>query len=703
MERSPGSTILGRLELIREETPSVGVQVFGPTWAVLDTETGELARACVLDTELLPDPPARAAFEAGLAALSSLREPTLVPQLIAGVDDHGGAVLYEPTPGGVAFDDLFDGTGSFELPVEVGRLARQLARALAALHGRGQVHGMLASACVFVGPRGPAVYQYGLAPLCDRSVLLRRVRAFGLSNLAPEVMEGGGFTPSADLYAWAVTVAQFASGVRGAAALDVARSGEDLPGLTPSLRAAVQACLADDPAARPRDGVELLRVIETAGLGEGSGTLTRPDAAAGSGESQPVETITTNDPEASALSATATTSTVAPVAAASPVTSTAPMAVSVAASAGTAARETSKPRPSVPLATRPSVPKDRPPTIPPAGMSLPVTSFEEMLMTGDRARRPGTIPPGSLNVAQTAPAAASSARGVIELAPEDLLHESGSWTRGGQPSGKSASNLRRVHLLTDPVKRTSEANAGASSGRPVAEEVSAIRPVEPGEAARGEVIIGGTREELDAASRATTLRLDPSGAAEAVKAANAAATAAREARGEGERDEVSRGDAVRRSEANAAAPRGDLQAPSAEAPRVDLQAPSAEAPRADLRAPSLPVARADLRAPSTAAPAAETAASQRRSAAVESGTPVQPSGSGPRRRSSAVSTAGHAEPQDWGTIPPIQDLVVATPIPVPAPSSPAADVVDTRKSGPSLLLIAGVMIVIIIIIVVWAT
>ena len=46
MERSAGSMILGRLELIREETASVGVQVFGPTWAVLDHESGELARTC---------------------------------------------------------------------------------------------------------------------------------------------------------------------------------------------------------------------------------------------------------------------------------------------------------------------------------------------------------------------------------------------------------------------------------------------------------------------------------------------------------------------------------------------------------------------------------------------------------------------------------------------------------------------------------
>jgi len=636
VERSSGSTILGRLELIREETPSVGVQVFGPTWAVLDSETGELARACVLDEELLPDPAAREAFTRGLEALSSLREPTLVPQLLAGHDDHGGAVLYEPTPGGVAFDDLFDGTGSYELPVEVGRLARQLARALAALHARGHVHGMLASACVFVGPRGPAVYQYGLAPLCDRAVLLRRVRAFNLSNLAPEVMAGGDFTPAADLYAWAVTVAQFASGVRGAAALEVARGIDELPGLTPSLRAAVQACLADDPAARPRDGVELLRVIETAGLGEGSGAL-RPDAEAAA-DREPLASPPEPPP---ALVTAAPVSATPPPAIATPATST-----PATSTPATSAPEPAKPRPATMPPTRPPVPKDRPGTIPPAGMSLPVTSFEEMLMTGDRARRPGTIPPGSMNLGVAPPPtppppsaspAASASRSVVELTPEDMMHESGSWTRGGQPSGKSASNLRRVHVLTDPVKRPNEGRGEARTGAP--EDVLEARSTEP--MPRGEVIIGGTREELDAASQAATLRLDPASAAEAVRAANEAAAAA-SATGA----PIAGEPAARRSEASPAAP--------------------------------------DRRAPSSA----------------EAGAPTPGGG---RRRSSAVSGAGNSEPKDWGTIPPIQNLVPAAP---PAASSldvaPSA-IPEVAERKPPLPLLLAVAAIVLLVIVLWVT
>ena len=458
MERNAGTTIFGRLELIREEASSVGVQVFGPTWAVLDSETGELARACFLDAELLPDAASRDAFVAGLEAMTSLRDPTLVPQIYAGAGEHGGAVVYEALAGGVSFDDLYDGTGSFDLSSEVGRLARQLARALEALHARGQVHGLLTSACVFVGSRGPAVYQFGLAPLCDRTVLLRRVRAFGLPNLAPEVVAGGDFTPAADLYAWAVTLAQFAAGTRGPAAIDAARSAQELPGLSPALRTALQSCLSDDPAGRPRDGAELLRPIEIAGLdATPRSDESAADRAITPESAEPEAARSTQAPVASAVSA-ALAATPAPaepvVAPATPAASAAPtsspgepsppsahtaaalhpsppapVAVPTAAAGAVPAFVPLLPamKPAVPprpptlppappgahaaVPRPPAPPAKGPPTIPPIPRSLPITSFEERLTADERPRRPATVPPGSMTASPApspGPAAPSS-------------------------------------------------------------------------------------------------------------------------------------------------------------------------------------------------------------------------------------------------------------------------------------------------------
>lgn len=750
MERNAGTTIFGRLELIREEASSVGVQVFGPTWAVLDSETGELARACFLDAELLPDAASRDAFVAGLEVMTSLRDPTLVPQIYAGADPHGGAVVYEALAGGVSFDDLYDGTGSFDLSSEVGRLARQLARALASLHARGQVHGLLTSACVFVGSRGPAVYQFGLAPLCDRTVLLRRVRAFGLPNLAPEVVAGGPFTPVADLYAWAVTVAQFAAGARGAEAIAAARGGQELPGLSPALRSAVQACLSDDPAARPRDGGELLRLIELAGLGEGSGALrpedpapvpedSSPEAEAAappvpeaSPEVAPASEPTTVASEPTPASEPAPASVVAepativtpsaeptpepPPAAVSepakPISTSiptptgppisapiaAPTAASVGPSVPTVTPPTASPMtPTLPTSGRPFVPPSPPivptipnlpssasgtrpmpppptlrpsaaaakgpPTIPPStGASLPITSFEEMLTTGDRQRRPATIPPPSSTAAPTpAPpgASASSVRAVIELSPEDMLSESGQWKPGGQPSNKSASNLRRVRVLTDPINR--EGSGLINLARAPQPEDLANVPETPAQRRTGEVIIGGTREELDAASKATTLRLDPMNAAAAVQAATEAAAAAA----------ASQSAAARAADSSLTSLAGDSKTEGSSSSLAGLSGQAEATP--------------DISRPTGAVPAASD----------QAGTPSMSSSS--RRRSSAVSSSasGSGEPRDWGTIPPIADLVPTAPTAVePArPNLPATQ--DTRKLVPILVVVAIALIVLI--------
>lgn len=89
------------------------------------------------------------------------------------------------------------------------------------------------------------------------------------------------------------------------------------------------------------------------------------------------------------------------------------------------------------------------------------------------------------------------------------MNESGQWSKSGQPNGKSSNNLRRVHVLTDPVRRD------ASGPEPLVSE----KPVESPEKPSGDVLIGGTREEVETASRATTVKLDPQAAASALKAA----------------------------------------------------------------------------------------------------------------------------------------------------------------------------------------
>lgn len=434
MELSDGPGLLcGRFELLREEPATTGVQLFGPTLAVLDTHSGEPARACVLDAALLPTPDARGAFVRALAELADLQDPALVPQVFVGQDGERVVVCYDPLQGAFALRDMDDGPGSADLAHELQRLGRQLARALASLHARGRVHGMLAGEAVFVGPRGPAAFQHGFAPLCARDELERRWRALDPAVLAPELLAGGPFTPAADSYAWGVALAEFATGQRGAAAL----GAPEPAGLPAGLWSLIHGCLASDPGARPRDGADLLRRIESLALGGGA-EATGPDA--------PVpETL-----------------------------SEAPASLPVPA-------DSPPPERAAPAASVPPAP--------------PLTSLEELLIAGDRAKRPPTVPPGLVSAAALSAVPGPGAAAVVTLsaAPDPSPPPSGSEVSSrlplsessgeGRVPGRSGTGLRRVHVLTEDAIVRPGRSSGARSLEAPAEASGATLEaptVEPG-------------------------------------------------------------------------------------------------------------------------------------------------------------------------------------------------------------------------------
>ncbi len=67
--------------------------------------------------------------------------------------------------------------------------------------------------------------------------------------------------------------------------------------------------------------------------------------------------------------------------------------------------------------------------------------------------------------------------------------------------------------------------------------------------------------------------------------------------------------------------------------------------------------------------------------------PEKASGSGSRRRSSALPMSVHGEPRDWGTIPPINDLVVVPSTPLPAPPAPVTALAPLPARSPMSLTI----------------
>ncbi|MBC6459336.1 serine/threonine-protein kinase [Actinomadura sp. HBU206391] len=139
------------------------------------------------------------------------------------------------------------------------RLARGLARALAAVHAAGVVHRDLKPANVIVVGDEPVVIDFGLAHVLDATRLTRTGTAIGTPGyLAPEVLDGERAGPKADVFSWAATVvfaatgrSPYGSGPAQAIYSRVLRGRFDLSGVPRVLLPTVRAALALDPGARP--------------------------------------------------------------------------------------------------------------------------------------------------------------------------------------------------------------------------------------------------------------------------------------------------------------------------------------------------------------------------------------------------------------------------------------------------------------------
>jgi len=154
---------------------------------------------------------------------------------------------------GAPLDDLVAAGGSLE-PGPLRALALDLARALAALHEKGFIHGDVAPSNVIVDDAGEArLVDLGLA----RRIGETTAEVAGTPGyVAPEAALPGEARPALDVYGWAAVVAECALGrpihaekdlasaaTRGELPRELRAWEEHLPGLG--------AALSRDPAARP--------------------------------------------------------------------------------------------------------------------------------------------------------------------------------------------------------------------------------------------------------------------------------------------------------------------------------------------------------------------------------------------------------------------------------------------------------------------
>ncbi|WP_405700537.1 serine/threonine protein kinase [Streptomyces sp. NBC_00069] len=139
------------------------------------------------------------------------------------------------------------------LPEDVVRgLGAALAEGLTAAHAQGVAHAGLSPAAVLVTPGGPVLSCFGAV----RAAAPDGVHRAGLPGLdpgclAPEQASGGAPGPLGDVFALGSVLAYASTG-------HTVPEQSELP---PGLRGLVGACLARNPADRPRSAGELLRAL----------------------------------------------------------------------------------------------------------------------------------------------------------------------------------------------------------------------------------------------------------------------------------------------------------------------------------------------------------------------------------------------------------------------------------------------------------
>ena len=198
----------------------------------------------------------RARFDAETRLLASLQHPHLVRMFDAGVHDGDPFLVLELADGPTLGALLCEG------PVDEARLhtlGRDLAGALAHLHGRGIVHRDVKPANVLTAADGRwLLADFGIARLVDTTDLTDTGMAVGTpAYLAPERVTGGLASPATDVYALGQVLLESATG-RPAfpgnwteAARARLTQDPDVSAAPPAWRALLAAMTARDPQDRP--------------------------------------------------------------------------------------------------------------------------------------------------------------------------------------------------------------------------------------------------------------------------------------------------------------------------------------------------------------------------------------------------------------------------------------------------------------------
>jgi len=262
---SPGTRLGGRY-VLAEVIAAGGM---GDVWRATDTVLGRTVAVKVLRVPAHEEGSFAARFRDEARHSAGLTHPNIAAVFDYGEDDGTAYLVMELVPGRPLSQLIADGPMP---PEQVRMILGQCALALAAAHEAGVVHRDVKPANVLVTPEGQVkLTDFGIARAVDGAGHTRTGEVMGTPQyLAPEQALGRPVTGATDLYALGVVGHEMLTGVRpfdagSPVATALAQVNDPPPPLpanvTDPLRAAVEACLAKNPAERPSSAASLAALL----------------------------------------------------------------------------------------------------------------------------------------------------------------------------------------------------------------------------------------------------------------------------------------------------------------------------------------------------------------------------------------------------------------------------------------------------------
>jgi hypothetical protein len=297
----PAGTRLGPYEVVAP----IGAGGMGEVYRARDTRLGGEVAVKVLPQGLAHEPERLRRFEQEARAASALSHPNILTLFDVGSPESAPYLVTELLEGRT-LRAVIAGKG---LPLRQAQdYALQVARGLAAAHGRGIVHRDLKPDNLFVTADGRVkILDFGLARLTQpelgadgtgtavtEATLTREGTVVGtVAYLSPEALSGQPVDAAADVFAYGAVLHEMLSGrsafQRATAAETMSAILRDEPpplarsDVPPALQHVLERCLAKRQEDRFGSGREVAIALEVAGAGSGTVAVPAPATGAAAG------------------------------------------------------------------------------------------------------------------------------------------------------------------------------------------------------------------------------------------------------------------------------------------------------------------------------------------------------------------------------------------------------------------------------------